>query len=168
MQVTKIISLTLFMAVAMNGCFSATLVKQDALAKKFERVSVIPHGYGDEILEFKRKEYHHLSSAWYVRLMDKNAILFTTRSPEQSHTILHVVPIGDGEEITMDLGDSTAFGAGLGLPKDDPASHYIENIDGDKITFVTKFGTAPTEVRFLVDLKARTFTRLPQPEKAKS
>jgi hypothetical protein len=157
----SILPLIIGFALAANGCASdIRLVKQDDLVKIYERISSLPHGYGDEILEFKGKQYHHLIGAGYVRLSGKDAILFVTEGLRGR--VLHVVPIGKGKESEINLGD-TSFGSGLGLPKDDSASNYIESADGDKITFAAKGGSfAPGVVRWIIDLKAKTFAeRLP-------
>ena len=156
--------LCLIPTLAANGCASdLRLVQQDALVKIYAQDSRLPHGYGDQILEFKGKRYKHLAGTGYVLVSEKKIILFVTSANGEQKT-LHAVPIDNGEAIQMDLGD-TSFGAGFGLPKEDPASHYVETVEGDKITFVAKYGLKPDGVRFVIDLKARSFDLLPKTER---
>src|SRR6266536_1832098 len=100
-----------------EGCsMGMHVVKQDELVKIYSRESILPHGYGDQVLEFKGKRYKHFFGAGYVRVTGKDMLLFVTSKDGERKT-LHAVPIGKGEEIEIDLGD-TSFGSGLGYPKD--------------------------------------------------
>ena len=54
------------------------LDREDSLVRIYSRVSLLPHGYGDRILEFKGRRYHQFVSAGFARLPGKNMIVFVT------------------------------------------------------------------------------------------
>lgn len=140
---------------SVTGCAAGLrLVKEDGLVKIYARDSILPHGYGNQILEFKGKRYHRLAGPGYVRVPDREIIVFTT-SRDGSRATLHVIPIGKGEGFEIELRE-TGFGSGLGYPKEDPASHYVESVDRDKIIFVAKAWSDPRGTRFVLDLRTRT------------
>ena len=149
----------LLLVFSVTGCaVGLRLVKEDGLVKIYARDSILPHGYGNQILEFKGKRYHRLAGPGYARIPDKEFIVFTT-SRDGSRATLHVIPIGAGEGFEIELR-GTGFGSGLGYPKEDPASHYVESVDGDKIVFVAKAWSDPRGARFVLDLRARTLAPL--------
>jgi hypothetical protein len=151
--------LTVAACLALVGpAYADRLVRDDGTVKIYSRDPILPHGYGDMVLEFKGKHYSHLISASYALTPDKKAIIFVTRK-EGASAELHFVPFGEVGEMTLDIGD-TAFGIGLGFPKDDYFAHYIDKVDGAKITFIAKFGKNGKIARFQLDLRARTFTEL--------
>ena len=54
------------------------LVSEDGQVKIFSRDPILPHGYGDMILEFKGKRYRHLISPGYAVTPAKGGIIFVT------------------------------------------------------------------------------------------
>jgi hypothetical protein len=109
-------------------------------------------------MSFKGVRYKHALGRLYVPLDELNSVLFATR-PEPGQTVLHVVPNGKGEEITVDAG-ATSFGDGLGLPKDDPDSDYIERVTGRQIFLISKRGAGSSPSHYLLDLETKTFKEL--------
>ena len=145
----------------LTGCHAPVLVRQDELVKIYERLPVLPHGYGDEILEINGRQFHHFFGPGYLRVPEMQAVMFLT-SPDGEKKILHVMPISGGRDFKIDLGDTT-FGTGFGQKKDEPDADYLDKIDGDKVTFVSRILYGPTAgsaMRSTVDLKAGTFVQI--------
>jgi hypothetical protein len=162
MQKMKLaVLLTVILALAGNGCVAdPQLEEQDSRVKIYSRTSLVPHGYGDSILEFKGRRYHQLASAGYAVVPGKNMIVFVTNGHFEGR-ILHVVPIDHGKAIRVKLDDSP-FGGQIGGREGDPDTDYIESVDGDRITFATRILFGPNAgriVRSVVDLNSRTFSR---------
>jgi hypothetical protein len=109
-------------------------------------------------LRFKNVEYDNALGRVYVPLDEFNSVLFATR-PEPGQTVLHVVPNGKGEEITVDAG-ATSFGDGLGVNKDNPDSDYVERVTGMQIFLISKRGAGSPPVHYLLDLETRAFKEL--------
>ncbi len=154
---------TSILALTAGGCVAnRELDNQDSLVKIYSRTSLLPHGYGDSILEFRGRRYHHLASAGYVLVPGKNMIAFITEGHFEGR-VIHFVPIDHGKEIRVKLTDSS-FGGMLGGATGDPTTEYIETVDGDMITFATRVFFGPNAgrlTRTVVDLKTRSFTKSP-------
>jgi hypothetical protein len=162
MQEMKLtVHLTVILALAGNGCVAEPkLEEQDSRVKIYSRTSLLPHGYGDSILEFKGRRYHQLASAGYALVPGKNMIVFVTDAHFEGR-VLHFVPIDHGKAIRVKLGDAP-FGGQIGGHEGNPDTDYIESVDGDRITFATRILFGPNAgriVRSVVDLNSQTFRR---------
>jgi hypothetical protein len=144
-----------------RASIAAELISEDGLVKLYQNLSWLPHGGATYTLEFKNRRYSNFFGVGYSVVAEKDAIVFFTQREGWS-TYLHVVPLHEGKELTIKIGENT-LGSGFGRPPEDFASHYIEKIEGDKIYFIAKAYASDKEgiaYRCVVDLKTAEFKEL--------
>jgi hypothetical protein len=152
----------LLLALALAGCSTATLVRDDGLVKIYERPSAIPHGYDDTSIEIKGARWHHIwtGNAYYVRVPGRNAILFVTSTGGSGTktTRIHIVDLDNGHHVESQSSEDIWFGLGLGYPKENDVSDYVESVQQRFLILVSK---SPQQVcRYKMNLENGALEKL--------
>jgi len=156
----------LIVAIGMTlaSCAGPTVLKDDEGVKIIQGPTnaLNIHGYGDTIIEIKGIKYHHVwtGNAYYVRLPDRNAVLFVTSTggAGTNTTKIHVVDLDTGRHIETKRSDIW-FGTALGNPKENASSDYVESSQASFLILVSK--SPSFFYRYKMDLKNGALEKLP-------
>jgi hypothetical protein len=159
--------MALLIGLGQSGCATAvSSVTAEGLAEPVKLYSTLsgvplPHAMDEShTLEFKGRRYPHFFGAGYAIIPERNAIVFFTKRETilDFSTYLHIVPLHEGKEVTLNLGE-TSLGSGFGYPPESTSAHFIEKIEGDNIFFVIVYDQTEGS-HYVVNLKTGELKRL--------
>ena len=141
------------------GCMtSPRLVERDEDVAIYERVPIIPHGTGDDLLEVRGRTFAHLYSASYARVPEWNSIVFMTHREGGSYQF-HLFDLERRKDLAVEVDHALGFsGSDLGQSKTNRLTCYVDRVDGEILVLVERAYKAP-EVTYMFNRQTKQFTR---------
>ena len=137
---------------------SPRLVKKDEDVAIYERLPIIPHGTGDDLLEVRGRTFRHLYSASYARVPEWNSIIFMTHREGGSYQF-HLFDLERGTDLAVKLDDALGFlGSDLGQSKTNRLTCYVDRVEGDVLVLVERSFRAP-DATYIFNRQTKQFVR---------